>query len=852
LLFWLAGSSLLVGLLVLRSRQAAQLAHHACAAKAESQSLLDDCARLLGLRRGVLLKLVASACSPAVCGLGRPVVLLPQRLADGLPADQLRAVLLHELIHVRRHDVWVNCLQALLQVVYWWHPLVWLANARIRRVREEAVDEAVMVALGSQAEAYPATLLEVAKLAFARPLTALGLVGIFESRGALHLRIRRLLDRPTPRSAKLNFASLVAVAVCGALLLPMACGQRTGNPKPLTPPGALSSTAAIVLVECRFLDLDAAAIGFLNTDPPALVGTNGHRTWVVPPGQVPSRLDEFAKLPGVRVAAAPRLTLIDGMMGQISDTHADSLNGRGAILRYACEVTPRVNGTNIDLTLKATMAELVEANGNGTPVPSASASGDVSHDLANVRVTVPNSGGVIVQNPSLPVTQGGHLVLAVKSTVQPGARGAGARAEDPPPVAVATTIKTETPLPETKLQEQRANTLVQDGKLLYGIGQYDEAEAKPSSATTNDPSDPASPKPSDQAQRETRVFKVDTWTFAKALTNSPSWAGRSFSDALRGFIEAAGVSVSPPNQVYYTQGTGVLRVRASPEELDRIARALDALIKAPQQITIDAKFIEAPEEFVKQIENLTRGTEITAVGVTNEMRILSDPQARTLVHALEKTPEADVLSTPKVTTLSGRQTQIQQVEIKTVLTGIDPGAVATPGRTAADVTNASPFLSAPVPVGPTLDLIPTVAEDGYTVQLTTIASLVEFLGYDKPTNTVPVYVEGRKRNVEEPRPRLRTRQATGGASVYDGQSLLLIGPAATVTNRFAGKVPVVGDIPLVGRLFRREGTFTVSKRLLILITPTLIDPAGNVIHTPGDLPFDPDSVPPQPNETTPR
>ena len=86
----------------------------------------------------------------------------------------MRAVLLHELIHLRRRDVWVNFLQALLQIFYWWHPLVWLANARIRRVREEAVDDAVMLALRDEAEAYAPTLLEVAKLALNRPLASLG------------------------------------------------------------------------------------------------------------------------------------------------------------------------------------------------------------------------------------------------------------------------------------------------------------------------------------------------------------------------------------------------------------------------------------------------------------------------------------------------------------------------------------------------------------------------------------------------------------------------------------------------------------------------------------------------------
>ena len=159
--------------------------------------------------------------SPAVCGLFRPVILLPQSLVQKLPPAQLRAVLLHELTHLRRGDVWVNCAQALVQIVYWWHPLLWLANARIRRVREEAVDDAVMLALRDEAETYAPTLLEVAKLAFHRPLASLGLVGILESRSALRQRIERLVNFRAPRKAGLTIASLLGILAFTALAVPM-------------------------------------------------------------------------------------------------------------------------------------------------------------------------------------------------------------------------------------------------------------------------------------------------------------------------------------------------------------------------------------------------------------------------------------------------------------------------------------------------------------------------------------------------------------------------------------------------------------------------------------------------------
>ncbi|HXP62392.1 MAG TPA: M56 family metallopeptidase, partial [Dongiaceae bacterium] len=173
--------------------------------------------------------------------LFRPVILLPRVLAEQLPPHQLRAVLLHELVHLRRGDLWLSFAQALLQIVYWWHPLLWAANARIRRAREEAVDDAVMLALEDQAEAYAPTLVQVARLALARPPVSLGLVGILESGSFLRQRVERLLDFHPPRKAGLTLASVFSVAAFAALALPM--GQAPA-PAPKPEPSAAEAASA--------------------------------------------------------------------------------------------------------------------------------------------------------------------------------------------------------------------------------------------------------------------------------------------------------------------------------------------------------------------------------------------------------------------------------------------------------------------------------------------------------------------------------------------------------------------------------------------------------------------------------
>jgi beta-lactamase regulating signal transducer with metallopeptidase domain len=203
--------------------QVARDARRATAAPARLSELLPE------LRSPLRLRLTDHPHSPAVCGLFRPVILLPRSLAEQLPPTQLRAVLLHELLHLRRGDVWVNCAQALLQILYWWHPLLWLANARIRRVREEAVDDAVMLALNEDADAYAPTLLEVARLALHRPLATLGLIGILESHSSLRQRIERLMDFRPPRKAGLTLGSALAVLGFAALAVPMGEAPATNE-----------------------------------------------------------------------------------------------------------------------------------------------------------------------------------------------------------------------------------------------------------------------------------------------------------------------------------------------------------------------------------------------------------------------------------------------------------------------------------------------------------------------------------------------------------------------------------------------------------------------------------------------
>jgi len=221
-LLWLAVVSAMGLLLLQRAMFVRGLVSQAKEANGPMKESLRFCRGRLGFKSDVELKISASTTSPAVCGLLRPVILMPQHLTPTLDSANLQVVLMHELAHIKRRDLWVNLAQTILQIVYFYNPLLWLANAIIRRVREQAVDEAILVAMGEKAQQYPQALVNVAKLAFKRPALGLRLIGVVESKGALSRRIKHILNHPIPKTAKLGILGLFVIIITAAILLPMA------------------------------------------------------------------------------------------------------------------------------------------------------------------------------------------------------------------------------------------------------------------------------------------------------------------------------------------------------------------------------------------------------------------------------------------------------------------------------------------------------------------------------------------------------------------------------------------------------------------------------------------------------
>jgi general secretion pathway protein D len=235
---------------------------------------------------------------------------------------------------------------------------------------------------------------------------------------------------------------------------------------------------------------------------------------------------------------------------------------------------------------------------------------------------------------------------------------------------------------------------------------------------------------------------------------------------------------------------------------------------------------------------------------------MTDPQFRVAIQAIQQRTGSDVLSAPKVTTLSGRQTHISVQDLQYIVTGVSitentstsTGLVGGAGVVAPSIN----YNTTPYGFGPVLDVMPTISADGFSIQMALIPTILEFVGYDTQSQFVPTAEGATGVGVGVPLaavlplPHFRVREVVTTCNVWDGQTVVLGGLISENISKVKSQVPVLGDLPIIGRLFQSESTDSTKDNLLIFVTPTIIDPAGNRVHNDDDMPFARNSIPPQP------
>jgi beta-lactamase regulating signal transducer with metallopeptidase domain len=230
---WLLGTLILGIWLFLRLHSVAGRQAYRAAAASLPQSFynhLADCATRLGLRRIPRVAVTKRLTSPAVFGVVSPVLLVPKGYLSKLSRRDTEHMLLHELAHIKRGDLVMHGLYMLLQIVYWYNPLLWLVRRHMHHLRELSCDGTVAELLRERTLAYRRTLLETARRLLTTSVEpGLGLLGLFEDSNYLLVRLN-WLTKPTWRYSTMKRAIVATIAILMfACVLPMAQGRESAS-----------------------------------------------------------------------------------------------------------------------------------------------------------------------------------------------------------------------------------------------------------------------------------------------------------------------------------------------------------------------------------------------------------------------------------------------------------------------------------------------------------------------------------------------------------------------------------------------------------------------------------------------
>ncbi len=387
-------------------------------------------------------------------------------------------------------------------------------------------------------------------------------------------------------------------------------------------------------------------------------------------------------------------------------------------------------------------------------------------------------------------------------------------------------------------------------------------------------------------EMETRFYPVEAgFLEQKATKKSTGGITGSSSDQkveskeVLELFQTYGVEFPQGAKIIYDQRTSKLIVTNTPSNLRKVEKILAELNVQPLQVTIESKFVEISQNDLEELgfewlflggdgsegnknikisgdseftllkqtagnatdPRLSSGLRFLAPSSVGNDRLLSinsilgDFQFNTIIRAIEQKDSSDVLSAPKVTTISG-QTAI----LKVIDTRKFPESYSEPeiqfstetsggGQTGSNIKPPTPQFGAETEIGVILTVTPTVSSDGYSIDLDLQPEVVQFLGFDN--YDVVQTLEGQNVTTPIQIPVISKRKISTKVIVWDGETVVLGGMITENVQKVEDKIPFLGDLPVLGRLFKNESQKSEKRNLLIFVTARLVNPAGLPVRT---------------------
>ncbi|HEY8993058.1 MAG TPA: type II secretory pathway, component PulD, partial [Lacunisphaera sp.] len=221
--------------------------------------------------------------------------------------------------------------------------------------------------------------------------------------------------------------------------------------------------------------------------------------------------------------------------------------------------------------------------------------------------------------------------------------------------------------------------------------------------------------------------------------------------------------------------------------------------------------------------------------LANITGIIGEFDVNAIVRALSQKSGTELLSAPRLTVLSGNPATITVAQelrypqsYGQIQSQVGTGSISGGGSAGVSITSGTPQDFATRNIGVELRVTPTVEEDNHSVSLDLNPKVTEFEGfveYGGPS----VAISGGTTVTVPPgfyQPIFAVREVSTRVTLWDGATLVMGGLTREDVKKVHDKVPVLGSVPIIGRLFRTKGESTQKRNLLIFVTANLVNPGG--------------------------
>jgi general secretion pathway protein D len=254
-----------------------------------------------------------------------------------------------------------------------------------------------------------------------------------------------------------------------------------------------------------------------------------------------------------------------------------------------------------------------------------------------------------------------------------------------------------------------------------------------------------------------------------------------------------------------------------------------------------------------------------APGILSLAGVFTQPQFQVVIQALNQKKGVDLMAAPKVTTKSGQRATINIVREFPYPQQFEPPQIPQSTGTSGSTVTITPVADRQDPIvtpsfptdfttrklGVSLEVEPQIGPDGYTIDLNLSPEVVDFDGFINYGS--PIFAPARRNIINQAnavvgfttapelltendinQPIFSVRKVTTNVSIWDGQTVALGGLIREDVQKVNDKVPIIGDIPMAGALFRSEVDQKIKRNLVIFVTARLMDAAGQPLRPEDD------------------